>query len=246
MRKIRRKRKSSNRVFYLLLFVILIAGFCYFSQTDFFTVETITVEGTQTLNVSDIVELSKIETGSNIFDFRSSSVEELISTEALIKSVEVKRIYPDEVRIIVTERTPYITVSMNSSYYYLDKDGMVIHISPGLKGDCGIILSGVKDISLNKNEFFNYNSNINTMTAFNIADILSDTGVYEHVSEIYVSDTGYYYLYTKKSNVVKFYSLSSFESNKDFVAKFILNEDRQLMIEVIEDSEPVYKIIDIK
>lgn len=246
MKKIRRKRRSNNTVFKSLLFVILVIGLSVFSRSEVFNISSISVEGTETLPVSDIIELTNLKVGSNIFDFRSSSVEELILTEPLVKSVEVKRVFPNKVRVLITERTPYITISYNSKYYYLDEDGMVIHISPSLHSDCGIILSGAKDLNLIESEFFNYNSNVNTMTAFNIADILTDTGVYDFVSEIYASDSGYFYLYTKKSNIVKFYSLNSFESNKDFVAKFIVNEDRHLMIEVIENSEPVYKVIDIK
>lgn len=246
MRRIRRKRKSNKMVLYLLLAVILFIGIALFCKSNVFNISTISVEGTETLHISDIIELSGLKTGTNIFDFRASSVENSLSTESLVKSVEIKRVYPDEVRIIITERTPYITVSDNSTYYYLDEDGMVIYTSSSLNNDCGIILSGTTDVSLIKGEFFNYNSNVNTMTAFNIADILKQTKVYDYVSEIYVSQSGYYYLYTEKSNVIKFYSLSSFESNKDFIADFILNEDRHIMIEVIEDSEPVYKVIDIK
>ncbi len=246
MRRIRRKRKSNRTVLYLLLAVILFIGIAVFCKSNVFNISTISVEGTETLNISDIIELSGLKVGTNIFDFRASSVENLFSTESLVKSAEIKRIYPDEVRIIIKERTPYITVSAEATYYYLDEDGMVIYTSSLLNRDCGIILSGATDVSLNKGEFFNYNSNVNTMTAFNIADILKQTNVYDFVSEIYVSQSGYYYLYTEKSNVIKFYSLSSFESNKDFIADFILNEDRHIMIEVIEDSEPVYKVIDIK
>lgn len=246
MRRIRRKRKSNKTVLYLLLAVILFIGIAVFCKSNVFNISTISVEGTETLNISDIIELSGLNVGTNIFDFRASSVENLLSTESLVKSAEIKRAYPDEVRIIIKERTPYITVSAEAAYYYLDEDGMVIYTSSSLNRDCGIILSGATDVSLNKGEFFNYNSNVNTMTAFNIADILKQTNVYDYVSEIYVSQSGYYYLYTEKSNVIKFYSLSSFESNKDFIADFILNEDRHIMIEVIEDSEPVYKVIDIK
>lgn len=246
MRKIRRRRKSNKTVLYLLLFVILLIGAVIFSKSEIFNISTISVEGTETLDISDIIELSRLETGTNIFDFRASLTEDLICSESLVKSVKVKRVYPNEVRIIVAERMPYITVSDGSSYYYLDEDGMVIYTSSSLQSDCGIILSGVSGLSLNKGEFFNYNSNVNTMTAYNIADILMGTGVYDDVSEIYVSESGYYYLYTRKSNIIKFYSLSSFESNKDFAADFIKNEDRHIMIEVIENSEPVYKVIDIK
>lgn len=246
MKKIRRKRKSKNRVFYLLLIVILVVGMVIFFKSDIFNISTISVEGAETLDISDIIELSNLQVGNNIFDFRSSSVEDRIYSESLVKAVEIKRIFPNKVKIVITERTPYITVSFGSKYYYLDNDGMVMYDSTSLRSDCGMILSGVNEISLNKGDFFNYNSNVNTMTAFYIANILTETDVYDYVSELYVSDTGYYYLYTEKSNIVKFYSLSSFESNKDFVAEFIKNEDRHLMIEVIEESEPVYKVIDIK
>ena len=246
MKRYRRKKRNNKFYTYLLFFIFIIIAFICFTRSSLFDVQNVYVEGADVVSASEILELSGIKQGENIFSFKASAVEKKIKTLPMVKNVSVVRIYPNNVKIVITERIASMAFSMDNLYYALDDEGMVLYESENFNNSFGVVISGFKDLNLVPGSFFDFSSTASTMTVYNTLAWFKTSGNIKNISEIYYSKSGYYYVYTKKSNVIKFYSLKSFESNTDFIDAFIKNEDRHIMVEVIEESEPVYKVIDIQ
>lgn len=246
MKRYRRKKRNNKFYTYLLFFVFIAIAFICFTRSSLFDVSNVYVEGADSVSASEVLELSGIKAGENIFSFKASAAEKAIKTIPMVKNASVVRVYPSNVKIIITERTAVMAFSVNNRYYALDDEGMVLCESDNFNNSFGIVISGFRDLEIIPGAFFDFGSTAATMTVYETLTWFKSSGNLNNISEIYCSPSGYYYVYTKKSSVIKFYSLKSFEANTDFIDSFVKKEDRHIMVEVIEESVPVYKVIDIQ
>jgi cell division protein FtsQ len=244
-RKIKRKKRSGRFVVVFVLLLLCVGGFFYFINSEFFTIQHIYVEATSNIDKDEVLEACGIQVGENLFQFNASDVQDSIKQIPIVKNASIVRIYPDTVKIIVTERIPYMVLNSNGVFYGIDETGKVISASNSLSDSSAMIVSGIDDIVLELGDTYDFLSNVYTQTAYNVLEFLTAQNLTDAVSELYISSDGYYYLYTNKPNVIKFYSWDVFESNEDFIKEFIEDEDRSIMVEVIEGCNPVYKNIEI-
>lgn len=244
-RRIVRKKNTPNRVIGIILVLLAIGGIVFFFRSSFFSIQNIYVEGASNIDKNTVLEVCGIQAGDNLFDFSARHVQNDIMTITNVKTASVVRVYPDTVKIIVTERVPFMVIFSDGNYITVDDTGKILSVGTTLNATSGVILSGLSGISAQPGDQFDFMTNVYTQTADEILTYLKNESLYDFVSEIHVSSNGCYYLYTRKSNVVKFYSLSAFTSNEEFIKLFLENEDRQIMVEVIEGCNPVYKTIEI-
>ncbi len=244
-RRIRFKKNSGCGI-YVLLVVIFTAAMLVFLRSDFFSIKSIEVEGNSYVSEETILACSDIKIGQNIFDFKAKDIQNSLKSIARIKNVSIVRAYPDTVKIIITERNPMMYIYNEGKYYTLDDEGIVFEADCTNIASGAIMVSGFSDITIPEvGKAFDFSLTAQTQTVYEVIDFFKRNNLIEYVSEIYISQSGYYYIYTTKSNVIKFYSLASFQSNEDMIKYFLTNEEGNIMLEVIEDSNPVYKIIDI-
>lgn len=241
-RRIKRKKSSKNMV-YLFIFTLFIIGFIYFIRSDYFSIKNINVQGALKVNEEEVLNVSGIKIDDNIFAFSASKVQDKIKQISNVKNASVVRIYPSSVKIIVTERVPYMIIFSGGFYYSIDKEGQVLSKDAQAFNSTGVVVTGINGIALEQGSAFNFLSLAATQTAYEILDYLQNESLFDMVSEIYISPKGAYYIFTKKNNVIKFYSLTAFNANKEFVKLFFLNEDRPIMAEIVDGSNPVYKVI---
>ena len=247
MKRLKRTKRRTSRkaeIIIILTIMTVIAGF-FIMRGSRFDVMKITVRGTVRLSEAEVISASGLTEGENIFSVNASKVEKRIEKLFLVENASIVKHYPDSIEIVVTEKTPFLTVVIDGRYYAMDKNGTVIHSSEALESDYGILLTGVDELDLSVGSTYSFIQNARTAVAYEVVQKLMGQGYTRFISEIHCSEKGYYYLYTKKSNVIKFYSLSGFTTNLDFIELFLENEDRHIMVEVVEGSEPVYKVIDI-
>ena len=244
-RQRRRRRGRALPWVFVLIAIVLIGAYVFMTRSPLFNITSVTVEGAYKVTVSEVKEKSGIEPGQNLFSFHTSTVEKSIRELIMIKSVVVERILPGRVRIVVAERTPAVIFATGSGYYSVDEDGIVISLTSSPENPAAVLISGVDIGEPLIGELIDYSSTAMLATVRSVMADLDKQGNLQMLSEIHVSSGGYYYLYTKKANVIKFYSLSNFENNLEFVDLFMNCENRPIMVEVIEGTEPVYSNIEI-
>ncbi len=89
-----------------------------------FAVTTIQVENNQRLSREELLALSDIAPGTNIFDLDLKMIGSKISENPWIVSARVERSFPDQVKIIVEERQPQAIVQLGY-LYYVDYNGEI-------------------------------------------------------------------------------------------------------------------------
>lgn len=240
-RKIIIKRNSGCGI-YALFIILLIGGLMVFLRSDFFNIKSITVEGNEYVSSDTILTCSNIQIGQNIFDFKADELQDQLKTIARIKKVSVVRIYPDKVKIVITERQPIVYIYSEGQYYAVDDEGIVVEVGSSNISTGAVVVSGLSDIQIpDVGREFDFNATAQTQTVFNVVNFFIENNLLSSVSEIYISSSGYYYVYMNNSNVIKFYALASFESNEDNIKYFFSTDQANIMMEVVEGGNPVYK-----
>jgi cell division protein FtsQ len=99
-------KRNNGCGIYVLFIVLLIGGLMVFLRSDFFIIKSITVEGNTHVSEETVRAGSNIQIGQNIFDFKAAEIQDQLKTIARIRKVSVVRVYPDKVKIVITERQP--------------------------------------------------------------------------------------------------------------------------------------------
>lgn len=128
-RKKKRKKKKRKRKFFLLKFLLLVAlavGLYYFLSSEFFDIQKVSVDNISHYTEEQVVKLSKIKTGANLFKTSLGDAEKRLLKDPYMKDVELKRKLPGTVAITVTERVEYAAVPYGSEYILIDQETIVL------------------------------------------------------------------------------------------------------------------------
>lgn len=130
------------------LFLFLLAGIGFF-YSRFFILTGITVKGNRFVPEEVIVHASGINRSQNIFRVKTGFVRANILKNPYISAVAVRKLYPDRILIMVTERTPLFILERGRDRVIIGNDWTAIAINPdvapeGLPVVVGVELTGAK------------------------------------------------------------------------------------------------------
>lgn len=133
-KKLSEKEIKRNRIIkailkWIVLIILLIGSIIYFLLSPLFNIVEVNVENNSKISTEEIISLSKIKTGDNIFKTRKTDVINSIKENPYIESVQVSRKLPNIINIIVKERTTNFLLEFVNAYVYLDKQGYILEIS---------------------------------------------------------------------------------------------------------------------
>lgn len=127
--RVQRKRIRQRRFFrFILLIAIITFVFIFIFRSDFFLINTINVDGNYIISDEEIINTSRIDIGSHLFNYNKGKVEGRISNFPYIKEVNIRRKLPKTVEIQVEEREAYVQFSHLSSYILVDNEGYILEI----------------------------------------------------------------------------------------------------------------------
>jgi len=125
----KRKRRKKRYGLRLLIIIILCVALYFVLHIDYFKIDGIAVVGNKEITDEQIIELSELKTGEDLFDVFPVSVEKRIKKNLYIQDVNVKRVLPNKVEIVVQERSGKTQVAFGKKYVVTDNDGMVLEIA---------------------------------------------------------------------------------------------------------------------
>jgi cell division protein FtsQ len=103
---------------------MILCGFAH-QWKQYLSVEKIEVEGNYILSTQEIINLSKIPIGMEIFQVSLDTVSMYIKKNYYVKDVYVTRVLPDIIHIQLIERQPIASL-MLERLYYLDNEGIIL------------------------------------------------------------------------------------------------------------------------
>lgn len=121
--RIRRRRAKPNYFLRIVLVLLLaLTALYFFLQSTVFNIKSIVVVGNQEITTAEIIRLSKLKIGINIFKVKSEPSLRAIASNPLVSTVTIKNRYPAVVEIDVMERKPTALVPTENGLMYVDKD----------------------------------------------------------------------------------------------------------------------------
>lgn len=121
-----------NKFFVIILTCMVFVAVCFLSLKELFSVRDITVEYSvfNEQNVEDVTEILEKYKGQSLLFVDVKRIEEEITADRYLKVMQVKKIYPCEISVSLSERRPsYFYEDKNSEsagYYLFDEEFFVI------------------------------------------------------------------------------------------------------------------------
>ena len=128
-REIKRNRIIKAILKWTLLIILLIGAIIYFLMSPLFNIADININDNSKISKEEIVSLSKIKIGDNIFKIRKIEVINSIKENPYVESVQVNRKLPNIINITIKERTPKFLLEFVNAYVFLDKQGYMLEVS---------------------------------------------------------------------------------------------------------------------
>jgi len=165
-RRLKRKKRISVIIRIIILLGIIV-GSCAFAVTSpIFNIEKIEISNNNIVSNEEIISLSELKTGENIFKFSKNNVKEKIKENAYIEDLQIHRKMPNTIQINIEEREPKYSVEFMGKYAYINKQGYILEISEDNKG-----LVIIQGISTNEEEI-KPNQRLNTDDLMALEDII--------------------------------------------------------------------------
>ena len=109
-----------KKIFFILLAIILAGIYLNTKNTSvgkiYFPIKNISIES-KIINVNedDVLEKSKSYYSKSFFNFKINILKKEIETVSWVKSADIRRVYPNEIKIYITEHVP-IAIWNNKRY----------------------------------------------------------------------------------------------------------------------------------
>ena len=193
-----KKRKKRRKKHYLLRFLVLIAliaGAYVFLTSPVFSIDQITIEGNTLMSDDDIIKLSGVKIGDNMFERTGHKVKEALTENKYIADVKVSRELPNIYKIKITERQPVIAVSYNGKYIILDEEGYAVDEADSTMH--ATLVTGIKINKYELGEIPKFDDSANFKEAGELIKAVNDSGMFFKKVELgssmtvkgYVTDT---------------------------------------------------------
>lgn len=131
----RRKRRGRFRWIYKLISLVAVVAALVTACVIFFRVNGIHVEGNSHYTAQDIIAASGLETGDNLVTMWEPSINQRICAQLpYVQRVVLRRALPDQVTLMVVERTVAATIQGDGSSWLLSGDGYLLETTSQVQG----------------------------------------------------------------------------------------------------------------
>lgn len=121
-----RKKKANRRLISYLSVFFLLIGIVIYLQSPLSYVKTINITGNSFLTDEDVIELSDIIETTNIWTVNKKKIEQNVVENEVIKSAEVKRVFPQTIDININEYKHIGYIKEEEDYYPIVGEGRII------------------------------------------------------------------------------------------------------------------------
>ncbi len=125
-RKVKMKRRLTVFVFLFLCAAVILTVL----KAPFFNIKSIECVGQEKLSREEILKAADIDTGTNVFSINIESVKRKVAAIPAVSDSNVRRIFPNKIKIWVRECKEAGYISLNGQIAVVDPNGKIIKIAP--------------------------------------------------------------------------------------------------------------------
>ena len=123
----RKKRKKKRYFLKILITLAVLVGLYFFATSSVFGIDKFKVEGNSHYTPEQIVEMTGIKEGDNLFKAKTSAAKKELLSDPYIKVVDINRKLPNGIDIIIEERIEGAIVMSEEVYFIIDSEGMILN-----------------------------------------------------------------------------------------------------------------------
>lgn len=150
------KRKFWGRLLLVKISLISLGGLClgllllyyHLLTSSYFCIKDIggiDIDGAKKLSPQLIMQVSGLAPGVNLLALRPNRVEQVLTSHPWIAKAELTRVWPNRLRLTITEREPVALVQLGE-LYYIDRQGSLFKpLTPGDPHDFPVVTGFQKD-----------------------------------------------------------------------------------------------------
>lgn len=185
---IMRKKKNviKRSIILSILLVVILITLCL--KLSYFNIEKIEVVNNKIISSEEIVTLSGLVKGNNIFYINVRNVKNSITSNPYICDVSIRRELPQTIKLDVTERKAVFYSIKDNKNVIIDNRGIILEVRDKLKGLDLVNLSGINfnSVTLGKEIDTDDNRKIKVLGIF--ADLIDRNTTDLKISSIEISD----------------------------------------------------------
>ena len=138
--QIKRRKKIYKLLKWTGLVVLIIAAILGILLSPLFNIKKIEVVNNQKISQEEIINLSGVKIGSNMFKYTQNGISNRLKEDAYVENVKINRKLPDTIQISIQEREAKLMLNYGNAYVYINNQGYILEISnksinvPILKG----------------------------------------------------------------------------------------------------------------
>ncbi len=124
-------KKKGNLKFikWIIIITLFIATVILFMMSSIFNIKQIVVINNNKITSEEIINLSKLTPGINMFKTTNRTIRNNIKENAYIEDVNVKRNINGTVTLDIKERKPTYMLKLENTYVYINNQGYMLEIS---------------------------------------------------------------------------------------------------------------------
>lgn len=127
--RLKKMRKIKNFIKWTILLGIIIGVMVFLCTSDLFNICEIQIIGNRQVTQEQILELSAIKLGDNIFLCNQIKTKKTLTSNPYVEDVKITRKLPDKMQIQITEKQKAYIIELDTGFAYLDNQGYVLEIA---------------------------------------------------------------------------------------------------------------------
>ena len=200
IKEVKNKKKKKITIKIVLILAFFITACILLASSEIFNIKKVSVQGLDKLSDKEIISYSNIIIGENIFKTNLAKAEYEIEKNPYVKTVEVKRKFPDTIIVNIEERKVKYILQLAESYIYVDSQGYILEISKekkenpvllGIVTDLSNVKAGDRLVKEDLLKFDKINEIVETCKNYEIINFLN---------KIDISDPSNYIIYLETEN----------------------------------------------
>ncbi len=121
-----KRRRRTRQILVTMTFALALTlgiYLVYFSEV--FGLQKISVQGSKIVGSAEIIRAASIPLGTPLAQINTDEVMKNLRIFPSIGNVEVRRVWPSEIVLAITERSPVATMAMNGKWRFIDSSGVI-------------------------------------------------------------------------------------------------------------------------
>lgn len=127
--RLKKMRKIKNFIKWTILIGIIVGILAFLYTSGLFDICKIEIVGNAQITQEEILELSEIKLGDNIFLCNKIKTKSNVKTHPYVEEIKITTNLPDKIKIEITEKQKAYQIEVEGGYAYIDNQGYVLEIS---------------------------------------------------------------------------------------------------------------------